>query len=126
MGSRSSRRGHLGEEYAAAWLQGQGAQILERNWRCPAGEVDIIAKMGEYLCFVEVKARQPHSLGAPEEAVGREKRRRIIQSAEHYLYQCPQWTRLQPRFDIAALILGEGEQVRSFSYLPGAFGCDDL
>ncbi|MCI8443463.1 MAG: YraN family protein [Provencibacterium sp.] len=127
MTSQSNRRGRFGEDYAAAWLKGRGAQLLERNWRCPLGEIDIIARMGDFLCFIEVKTRFSAALGAPEEAVGRGKRRRIAESAQHYLLSHPKAAELQPRFDLASVILEKGrEEVLSFSYLPGAFTCDDL
>lgn len=127
MSSKSNRRGRFGENYTAAWLQAKGAQVLEKNWRCREGEVDIIARMGEFICFVEVKARR-QGPALPEEAVGRSKRRRMLQSAQQYLLSHPESLRLQPRFDVAALILGKGEEpeVTGFSYLPGAFTCDDL
>lgn len=128
MGRQSNRHGRCGEEYAAAWLQRQGAVLLERNWRCSLGEVDIIAQMGEYLCFVEVKTRLRGSLNAPEEAVDWKKKRRIVYSAQQYLLSHPKTAALQPRFDVAAVILREKEmpEIAGFSYLPGAFTCDGL
>lgn len=128
MRAQSNPRGRCGEDYAARWLERQGCRVLERNWRCPEGEVDIIVLSGELICFVEVKTRLPDSYGPPPEAVDRRKRRRLARCAERYLFLHPGCGAFQPRFDVAGVLLGAGENppILSFSYLPGAFTCDDL
>jgi putative endonuclease len=82
----SARRGlgSFGELAAAAHLQRRGATIIARNWRCPLGEIDLVAHMGGQLLFVEVKARRG-SVPAPEESVGRAKQRRLARLAHAYL-----------------------------------------
>jgi putative endonuclease len=82
----SARRGlgSFGELAAAAHLQRRGATIIARNWRCPLGEIDLVAHMGGQLLFVEVKARRG-SAPAPEESVGRAKQRRLARLAHAYL-----------------------------------------
>lgn len=72
-----------GEELAAQYLQQRGCLVLARNWRCPHGEVDIIAKQGDIILFVEVKTRQHHPL--PAEAVGKQKQNRLRLCAQAYL-----------------------------------------
>jgi putative endonuclease len=69
--------GRRGEELAAAYLESQGMLIVERNWRCPEGEIDIVALDGEALVIAEVKTRRSLAYGHPFEAVGREKLARL-------------------------------------------------
>jgi len=77
--------GKKGEDLAAKRLSKLGYKIIERNYRTPAGEIDIIATDGEYLVFVEVKSRSDLSFGAPELAVNRHKRRQMEKAALLYL-----------------------------------------
>ena len=77
--------GKLGENMAAEVLRGKGYQILQRNYRCRAGEIDIIAQKYGEISFVEVKTRQNFNYGRPCEAVTEEKKRHIRKAAGHYL-----------------------------------------
>ncbi len=63
------RLGRWGEGVAATHLEAHGYTILARNWRCAAGEIDLVARDGETLVFVEVKTRRGRAYGAPEEAL---------------------------------------------------------
>ncbi|MBQ7944992.1 MAG: YraN family protein [Lachnospiraceae bacterium] len=72
------------EERAVAYLEQQGMQILERNFRSRKGEIDIIAKDGEYTVFVEVKYRSSEQKGAPSEAVTLAKQKTICRVADFY------------------------------------------
>jgi putative endonuclease len=74
-----------GEQLAAQYLNQQGCAILQRNWRCPYGEVDIIAQDGDTVLFVEVKARHNVKHLLPREAVDTRKQTRLRQCAELYL-----------------------------------------
>ena len=80
--------------------------MLQLNYRCRTGEVDIVAQEGDYLCFVEVKYRTNQRAGTPEEAVGIYKQRRICRVADYYLLTHPNMAQKQVRFDVVA-ILGE-------------------
>jgi len=62
---RRKERGAAAEEAAARYLESQGCQVLERNWRCRTGEIDLIARDGEVLVFVEVRSRRTGSRSAP-------------------------------------------------------------
>lgn len=73
------------EAQAAAYLEGCGMQILERNFRTRTGEIDLIARDGETLVFVEVKYRADSAMGYAAEAVDARKRQRIIRTARYYL-----------------------------------------
>jgi len=77
--------GNLGESLACAHLEQKGIVVLERNFRCPAGEIDIIAREKRTLLFIEVKARSSLRYGRPAEAVNRAKQLKILRSAQLYL-----------------------------------------
>ncbi len=83
-GRNTWETGQKYEALAVDYLEGKGYGILERNYRCPYGEIDVIAKSGEYLVFVEVKYRGSSVWGIPEEAVDRRKQRRISRAALSY------------------------------------------
>lgn len=93
------------EERARAYLEVQGYQILECNFHCKEGEIDIIAKDGEVLAFVEVKYRCNLQKGHPFEAVTITKQRRISRCARYYLYR-HHLQEIPCRFDVVG-ILGE-------------------
>lgn len=82
---RPFTKGRAGERAAAYYLIDQGYTILERNWTCPLGEIDIVAMDGAVLCIVEVKRRLSARKGPPEEALTSRKRRKLAQLAEMYL-----------------------------------------
>lgn len=75
------KTGQKYEEQAVAYLTDRGYVIVERNYKCPYGEIDIIARDGEYLVFLEVKYRRSDAWGSPGEAVDGRKQRRISRAA---------------------------------------------
>ncbi|QFZ22753.1 YraN family protein [Saccharothrix syringae] len=77
--------GRRGEEAACRYLEQQGLSVLARNWRCPGGELDIVATDGRRLVVVEVKCRSGTSRGAPLEAVTEAKLARVRRSAQQWL-----------------------------------------
>ena len=99
----SNRTGLYYETQAAVFLEKQGYQILERNFRCPAGEIDLIAKEGGYLCFVEVKYRSERETGTPEEAVDAKKQKRISRAALYYLMKQGLGDTTPCRFDVVGI-----------------------
>ncbi|HEV7515287.1 MAG TPA: YraN family protein [Thermoanaerobaculia bacterium] len=98
-------RGKVGEEDAVRWLQTQGFVILERNVVTHAGEIDLVAREGETLCFVEVKARGTAAYGPAIAAVGPAKQRRICRAAA--LYLALRGLSGACRFDVLGLDAGE-------------------
>jgi putative endonuclease len=100
--------GRWGEECACNFLRGRGFEILERNFRTPLGEIDLIVRQGRILAFVEVKTRRSLAFGAPQDAVTARKQRQIIRAAQWYLSSA-RWPSLQPRFDVVA-VLAAGAQ----------------
>ena len=79
--------GKLGEDLATKYLETLGYQIIERNFRCKVGEIDIIAKDKDYLVFIEVKYRKDNKKGIPAEAVNHNKRKKIIKATKYYIYK---------------------------------------
>ena len=112
--------GVWGEEQAVDYLRKQGTEILERNYRTPVGEIDIIARSRKELLFVEVKTRRGTGFGLPQEAVNARKQQQIIRAAQWYLAQRKNF-QLQPRFDVIAILCQSDERV-SVQHLPNAFG----
>ena len=78
--------GKIGEDIAVRYLQEQGYLIVERNFQCKQGEIDIIAKDKEEIVFLEVKTRTNESYGKPKEAVNVTKKKHIYNSAGYYVY----------------------------------------
>ncbi|MFN0315562.1 MAG: YraN family protein [Burkholderiales bacterium] len=89
------------EDEALAFLRHQGLQLLERNYRCRFGEIDLIMKEGATLVFVEVRMRKNASFGGAAESITARKQKRIIAAARHYLSQ----SRVVPNCRFDALLL---------------------
>jgi len=103
------RDGWAGEKLAADHLRQKGYAILETNYRTPAGEVDIIARDGDYTVFVEVKSRRHLDYGYPREAVGPQKQRRIKKVALYYM--AGQKTEINCRFDVVEVLEMDGTEI---------------
>jgi putative endonuclease len=105
------RTGKNGEELAADYLVEAGYKIVECNYRCAFGEIDIVAEEGQTLVFVEVKSRRSEAYGSPQTAVGREKQRKLSRIALHYLQEKRLGNR-PARFDVVAVkLLPSGSRV---------------
>ncbi len=106
--------GASGEEAVAAWYVAHGYEILARNWRCRAGELDLVVRRGRTFVFCEVKTRSSDAFGAPVEAVTRTKQVRLRHLAARWLEDAP----MRPtdiRFDVASVLAG------TIEVLEGAF-----
>jgi putative endonuclease len=79
--------GQRGEDIATAYLEQQGYTILARNWRCAAGELDIVPRQDETLAFVEVRTRRGNRFGSPEESVTPDKQAKLVELAQFYLQE---------------------------------------
>ena len=113
--------GALGEEAAARYLQERGCTILARNAYLAHEEIDIVARDGRYICFVEVKTRTASSaLSRPAAAVTPAKQRHLITAAEAYLRRNP--ASGQPRMDVVEVYLAADGAVERILHMPGAFG----
>lgn len=113
--------GDFGEEAVCRWMRLHGYRIEERNFSCRLGEVDIIARKGDYIVFTEVKLRKNANHGQAREFVTPAKQRRIILAAELWLTQHVRW--LQPRFDVAEVYAPEGLDTKNpeIIYIKDAF-----
>ena len=96
------------EQLAAEFLEEKGYRILERNFRCRQGEIDIIAVDRDCLVFLEVKYRRDEQMGSGAEAVGPAKQRRIIRCAQYYLMRHADCADMPCRFDVVSVC---GEKV---------------
>ncbi|MDE5862960.1 MAG: YraN family protein [Lachnospiraceae bacterium] len=103
------------ERLVEAYLVDHGFEVLEMNYRCRQGEIDIIAREGDYYVFVEVKYRNSGKYGSPAEAVGASKQKRICRAAQYYLYHQGLGEFTPVRFDVASVL---GEEI---TYLRNAF-----
>jgi putative endonuclease len=110
--------GKTGEDLAVEELQRRGYAIVDRRWRTRAGEIDIIARDGETLVFVEVKARDDHEFGDGAESVTMRKRQTIVRLAQHYV-QDTRWFDRPCRFDVVTIHLDSGQPV--VTLYPNAF-----
>lgn len=77
--------GAQGEELAAEWYRAAGYAVVDRNWRCPQGEIDLVARRGSILVICEVKTRRTAAFGSPAEAVTSQKQARLRRLAGHWL-----------------------------------------
>jgi putative endonuclease len=96
------RTGKKGEDIACAYLKSRGYRVVERNYKCPLGELDIVARDGDAIVFVEVKSRKSEEFGDPQLAVGLEKQKKVSRISltylkEKHLYPC------NARFDVVAI-----------------------
>ena len=119
------RIGSIGERLAGERLTAQGYRIAARNYRCPWGEIDLIAQQGPTWVFVEVRTRRTNTYGAPEESLTPHKARRLTLTAQHYLQNHvlpshnaapePDW-----RIDLIAIRLGPNRRILSINHLQNA------
>lgn len=102
---RKNRRktGAVYEKEAALFLQQKGYEIMEMNFICRRGEIDIVARDGRYLVFIEVKYRHDDKGGLPEEAVGYHKQQKILQTARYYLHYKGLAEDIPCRFDVVGI-----------------------
>lgn len=108
MSHRGIETGRLCECTAAQFLKKRGYVILERNYRCRFGEIDIIAKDGDYIVFVEVKSRASPLFGEPYLRITKKKKEKIIRSALSYLKKCSSvW--VDCRIDVVSISLDAGK-----------------
>ena len=111
--------GDRGDAIAEAFLRGKKFRILERNFRCKAGEVDIVARDGKTLVFVEVKARKNEAYGPPQLAVTAFKQRQISKAALVWLAK-NKMENSAARFDVIAILMADHE-VPQIEHIRDAF-----
>lgn len=96
-----------GENAACEYLKGIGYAVIERNYSCPLGEIDVIAKDGDVIVFVEVKSRNTAQFGLPEESVDGRKKKKIILTARYWMSAHTRESHSGCRFDVISVLRGE-------------------
>ena len=120
-GAENHLLGKWGEALVAEDLRKKGWQVLAAGYRCRLGEIDLIARKGRFIVFLEVKLRKSEDYGRAAEAVDRRKQSRLRATAQLYLAQRP--TDLQPRFDVAEVYAPQGMETLAprIGYIENAF-----
>jgi putative endonuclease len=95
--------GQRGEELAAQWYMQRGYRIVDRNWRCQLGEIDLVVRRGSLLVVAEVKARTSDAFGIPALAVGAAKQQRLRRLAAAWLKDHRLGRAVDVRFDVVAV-----------------------
>jgi putative endonuclease len=111
--------GWRGEDYAAQYLIDHGYALRARNWRCSAGEIDLVTEKDNRLIFVEVRTRRGDRLGTPEESITPAKRARLIAAAQTYLAEHSQIDR-DWRIDVIAIEIGSRGEVKRCTLIENA------
>ncbi len=115
---RHIRTGRLGEDQACRALRARGYEIVERNWRCPYGEIDIVARDGACWAFVEVKTRHGSRFSLPEEGMTEQKVARLVELAQIYIAE-KALEDVDWRIDLVAIELDRRDRVRRLNIIPG-------
>lgn len=118
--NHNQKIGAIGEEIAVDLLKRNGLVILDRNFRCRYGEIDIVARDHRILVFVEVKTRKNLRYGRPEEAVDRRKRAKLRMLAALYLQKNLPLLKSY-RFDVYSILLNEQNEAQSVEVLQNCF-----
>jgi putative endonuclease len=115
--------GKYGENIAWEHLKQKGYQVIDRNYRCPFGEIDIIMRDNTQLVFVEVKTRNEKWLeyGLPEQAVDFKKRKRLSRLAKYYLNRHQDLDKTDYRFDIVSVLVNQQGKAISVTHISEAF-----
>jgi putative endonuclease len=112
MKDTSKALGSRGEDLAVQYLKKKGFKVIERNYHCSAGEIDLIAREKNTLVFVEIKTRSSSEFGLPQEAVDRFKQRKMIEAARTYLAERHMTEDIPARFDVVAIhLMPAGPQI---------------
>lgn len=112
------KTGQLAEEQACNYLLRQGLRLLTRNYRCKMGEIDLILLDKTDLVFAEVRYRKPSRFGTAEETVTRQKQRKIIRAAMHYLQRYP--SNNPCRFDVITVV-PDADKAQNITWIRDAF-----
>ncbi len=118
---QSSRRetGISGERLAADFLMRKGYKILQKNYRCKEGEIDIVAQQDDCLIIVEVRTRKGSNFGTPEESITSAKKERLVSLADAYIQNCDicpaSW-----RIDVVAIELGANNKISRLNHIENA------
>ena len=123
MSNQMSRQeiGKLGEKLATKFLKKRGYRVLETNFRCREGEIDIVAQQKDYLVFVEVRTKSNLDFGTPEESITQGKKERLISSALSYISTHKNLPPLQ-RIDVVAIEVDDKGKAKRIELIENAVG----
>ena len=110
--------GRAGERAAADYLRGRGFSVVDRNWTCRAGELDLVARRGNLVVFCEVKTRSTDAFGPPAAAVGWAKQKKLRRLAAAWLQENKPGG-VEVRFDVISVVVRGGRA--ELTHIPGAF-----
>jgi putative endonuclease len=117
----TTEAGRRGEDLARRHLESQGLELLERNYRCRAGEIDLVMLEGRTLVLVEVRSRTSATHGSAAATVGSRKQRRFTLAARHLMLTRPQYRRLAARIDVVAIDPTPGGGPARLTWIRDAF-----
>jgi len=117
--ANNNASGQAAEQAACLYLQEHGLQLLQRNWRCRTGELDLIMLDGDFLVFVEVRYRSYSGWGGAAASVDARKRSKLINAAQQFLQSVPRWSRQPCRFDVVCM----GRAGTAPDWIKNAFDC---
>ena len=115
--------GRRAEAAAEHHLRALGHEVVARNFRCAAGEIDLVTRIGDRLVFVEVRSRRGDRYGSGADSVDRRKQRRLCRVAALFLVEQGLWERCWTRFDVVGVDWRDGEPV--VEHVENAFDCSD-
>jgi putative endonuclease len=113
--------GRRAEDLACRHLEALGLQLLERNYRCRAGEIDLVMLDGTTLALVEVRSRSTSAHGGAAATVGARKQQRFIRAARHLMLTRPEYRKLAARFDVVAIDAGPDDGPPAVRWIRDAF-----
>jgi putative endonuclease len=115
-----ARSGKCAEDLAAAYLAAQGLELLARNVRCRAGEIDLVCRDGVVLVLIEVRQRARLDFGGALASVAAPKRRKLVRTARFLLHIRPAWRRSIVRFDVVG-VQGNPCGIHEIAWIKDAF-----
>ena len=120
MTTSRTRIGSVGESHARQILESRGWQFIEANWRCAAGEIDLVMRDEGFVVMVEVKVRSGDRLGAAEEAITASKGQKLLATGEWYMAEHPEVDNVPWRIDLMAITIDRTGLVVRHRHIPDA------
>lgn len=117
------KKGQEAEQAACRFLQAQGLRLLEQNYRCYRGEIDLIMQDKNEIVFVEVRSRNRIDFGKPGETINKGKQKKLIKTALHFLQQKAWLFKVNSRFDVIAIHFLAGKP--QLEWIKSAFLAED-
>lgn len=112
--------GTYGENLCVNYLETMGYTILYKNYTCKIGEIDIIAKDNNYICFIEVKSRYSYKYGLPSESINNSKQIKLFKVAQHFILKNNLYSNFF-RFDVIEVFLDRSNNIHKFNLIKNAF-----